>query len=233
MKKKTSEIVAVWIFDLVVNILIIFALVVVIQTWIIAPFDVSGSSMCDSLNVINGQCQTGHGEKIIINKALYLFNEPERGDIIVFKLEADPETSITEDKYFIKRVIGLPGDTVEIEDGKVFVTKKNSEDKIEIQEPYLNETNAGNTEIRYESMRAFIVPENEYFVLGDNRKVSTDSRSCFDTPTSQDCPLNPEKAFVKTESIQGKAWVVWWPLSNLQIINQATYPELEATGTSD
>ena len=105
MKEKTKK-VLLWLLDLIINIGIIFVLVLVIQKWIIAPFDVSGASMCDTLNLINNECHNCYGEKIIINEAVYLFNEPERGDIVVFKVPN------SEEKYFIKRIIGLPGETV-------------------------------------------------------------------------------------------------------------------------
>jgi signal peptidase I len=210
MEKKNKKI-FLWIVDLLVNLGVILILVVVIQKWIVAPFDVSGSSMCDTLNKVEGECQSGYGEKIIINEALYVFNDPVRGDIVVFK---SPEHS---DKYFIKRVIGLPGDIVEIRDGEIYINNE------QIDEPYLNDTNRGNTKIYLSNFSVFEVPEDQYFMLGDNRKASTDSRSCFSSTLSITCKENPEKAFIQRDSIRGKAWLVWWPLSSFRTIESYDY----------
>ncbi len=210
--KKTGNKIFLWLIDLTINIAIIFALVIIIQKWIIAPFDVHGQSMCDTMNFIDGECQSGIGEKIIINEALYIFNSPERGDVVVFNTEDSG------DKYYIKRVIGLPGETVEIKDGKIYITTA-EEESFELEESYLNADNKDNTKTYYSNMSVFEVPENEYFLLGENRKASTDSRSCFAAGTlSIDCQNSPEKAFVEVERIRGKASIVWWPLSNMRHI---------------
>ena len=226
MKEKNKRILL-WILDLLINIGVIFILVLIIQKWLIAPFDVSGASMCDTLNIIKGKCETSFGEKIIINEAAYLFNKPERGDIVVFKNEDSAE------KYFIKRIIGLPGDTVELKDGEVFLTPKESNKKIQLNEDYLNEFNKGNTEdpLKLEVLK---IPEDRYFVMGDNRQNSTDSRSCFSF-FSVKCKENPIHAFVKRKEIRGKAWIVWWPLQNMRIIKHKDYPEIpknEAAGVN-
>lgn len=212
MQEKTKKILL-WLLDLGVNIVIIIGLVVIIQTWIIAPFDVSGSSMCDTLNFLNNECHSGYGEKIIINEAVYIFGEPERGDIVVFKSPAE------DDKYFIKRIIGSSGDKVEIKNGEVYVNE------IKIEEDYLNAENKGHTQSFFSDFSTFEVPENHYFLLGDNRKASTDSRSCFQSSLSLDCKGAPEKAFVNRENIRGKAWLVWWPLPNIRLLESGTYQE--------
>lgn len=213
-----------WILDIGLNLLIIFALVFVIQKWIIAPFDVSGSSMCNTLNFIDNECHTGYGEKIIINEAGYAFNDPQRGDIVVFK--APHENPDDEEKYFIKRVIGIPGDTVEIKSGSVYVKPQQSDKSIKIEEPYLSEKNSGNTQPYFSNFSVFEVPEGKYFLMGDNRQASTDSRSCFQSSISLDCKQNPEKVFIERKQIRGKAWVVWWPLSTLRLLDAYRYPEL-------
>lgn len=220
MTEKTKKILL-WLLDLGINIAIIIILVVVIQKWIIAPFDVSGSSMCDTLNLVDGQCETGYGEKIIINEAVYVFGEPERGEVIVFKSPGDDE------KYFIKRIIGIPGDKIEIKDGNVFVND------IQIEEDYLNGENKGNTKTYFSSFSEFLVPEDHYFLLGDNRNSSTDSRSCFGHTIDIECKNNPQRAFIKNEDIRGKAWFVWWPLSNIRLIKTADYPELKNQESSE
>lgn len=207
--------------DVFINLVVIIILVLVIQKWIIAPFDVSGESMCDTLNQIDGKCADGKGEKIIINEAIYMFNDPERGDIVVFKV---PET---EDTYYIKRIIGLPGDTVELKEGEIFITPAGSQKSIKIKEEYLNSTNRDNTQVLYSGLSVFEVPEEQYFVMGDNRMASTDSRSCFNRSIDLDCKNNPEKAFIPREAIRGKAWLIWWPLKNMRAVDKATYSELE------
>jgi len=217
-----------WLLDLGLNVGIIFGLVIVIQTWIIAPFDVSGASMCDTINFINDKCENGYGEKIIINEAGYVWGEPERGDIVVFKVKNDTMANKdVEEKFFIKRVIGLPGETVEIKNGYVYVKKVGAENAVKLEEPYLNEINRGNTKPHYGELTVFHVPEDQYFVLGDNRRASTDSRSCFQSPLNDYCPNNPEEAFVKDKEIRGKTWIIWWPLSNIRIAKKTTYPEFD------
>lgn len=244
MTKRVKQILL-YLLDLSLNLLVIFILVIVIQRWIIAPFDVSGASMCDTLNFINGECVNDYGEKIIINEAVYSISKPERGDIVVFKvIENNANNSskgliplfkeligISDDKYFIKRVIGLPGETVEIKDGKVHVTESGKTEDIELPETYLNETNKDNTKAYFSDLTVFKVPEKHYFVLGDNRKSSTDSRSCFQSRIDQSCKDNSELSFVSEKLIRGKAWFVWWPLGNIRTIEKPDYgmssPSLE------
>ena len=222
MKEKTKRILL-WILDLTINIGIIFVLVLIIQKWVVAPFDVSGASMCDTLNFVDGECKNGYGEKIIINEAGYFFSEPERGEIVVFKAPHDNPDE--EEKYFIKRVIGLPGETVEIKKGEIYVTPKDSKEAVKITEDYLNADNKGKTKTFFSGFSVFEVPENKYFLLGDNRGASTDSRSCFSSSISIDCKNSPDKAFINKDAIRGKAWIVWWPLTNIRIIDHPEYSE--------
>ncbi len=216
MNKKIKNILL-WTIDLGINLGIIAVLVFVIQKWIIAPFDISGASMCNTFNFIKEKCETGYGEKIIINEATYLFNEPVRGDVVVFKPHPD------EDKYFIKRVIGLPGETIQIKNGEVYITDKENKKTLKLNEDYLNENNKGKTTAYFSDLATFKVPEGSYFMLGDNRRESTDSRSCFMQSINESCKDSPEKAFVKKELIRGKAFVAWWPLQNMRLINNPIY----------
>lgn len=202
------------LIDGIINLGIIIAMVLVIQTWIIAPFDVSGASMCSTLNVVDGQCQNDFGEKVIINEIGYLFSEPEHNDIVVFKAPLEGE----DDTYFIKRVIGMPGDIIEIKNGEVYRQLAGSDKMEKLDEPYLNENNRKNTHPYHANFNHFEVPEDQYFLLGDNRLASTDSRSCFQHSISIDCPNHPDKAFIKKEDIRGKAFVVIWPLQNIRIL---------------
>ena len=140
--------------------LLVYILAVMLLCWLILTFvgqrtEVSGNSMNDTLT---------DGDSLWINKFTYLFDEPERYDIVVFPAKDD------DDKYYIKRIIGLPGETVWIgDDGLVYINGEPLEDDTYGKE-LIDETRRGiaATEIT--------VPENCYFVLGDNRNNSRDSR---------------------------------------------------------
>jgi signal peptidase I len=124
------------------------------------------------------------GEFLLVNKILYMLRPPERGDVIVFV----PPTSSSRD--FIKRVIGLPGDRVEVINGKVYINGEM------LDEPYpLNPASY--------SAAAVTVPPDEYFVLGDNRNNSSDSHSW---------------GTVSVKKIIGKAWVTYWPPSMMGMV---------------
>ena len=121
-------------------------------------------------------------QHLIINKVVYKFHEPERGDVIVFH----PVNSQQGD--FIKRIIGLPGESVEIKEGTVYIHKKDGS-VFPLDEPYVTD------QAKY-PFEGDTIPENEYFVLGDNRNNSDDSRSGWTLPR---------------QNIVGKAWLSIWP----------------------
>lgn len=210
------------ILDLALNLLIVFGLVYIIQTFIASPFKVFGPSMCDTLNYLNEECQQGYGEYIIVNKLVYKdffgwsLSEPDRGDIIVFH---PPHTN---EQFYIKRVIGLPGDTIKLISGKVFLFNEQYETGYELPEEYLNEINSSNTKPSTNRVTTFEVPEGEYFVMGDNRRASTDSRSCFRDAFQGGC-RGEDAYFLPEQNIAGRAWVVLWPLDHMRVIPHADY----------
>lgn len=118
-------------------------------------------------------------DRVFGNRLAYMFNDPERGDVVVFIAPDEPE------KKYVKRVIGIPGDKVEIIEGQLFVN-----DEL-IDEPYLNEEMIG-------SFGVYYVPEDNYFVLGDNRNHSWDARMWINT-------------YVPKDTILGEAMVVYFP----------------------
>ncbi len=120
------------------------------------------------------------GQVILINKAAYWFGSPQRGDIIVFHSPQDP------DRVFVKRVIGLPGETVKIEKGKVYI-----DGKLLLEPDSIIEDSRDYGPVN--------VPPGHYFVLGDNRSNSSDSRNGWTVPEGD---------------IIGKAWLSVWPLSD-------------------
>ncbi len=141
------------------------------------------------------------GDRLIGLRFSYWFSEPERGDIILFKFPLD------ESRLFIKRVIGLPGETVTIEDGHVYIDGS----EVPLDETYLNEEwTFKSDDLVYE------VPEDAYFVMGDNRNYSSDSRSWAEIAIS-DPDLNitsTEEAmaysFVPADNIRGKAVFIYY-----------------------
>ena len=131
---------------------------------------VDGSSMEPGLH---------NEQRLLVSKLAYRFGEPERGDIIIFP----PPHIANPDKDYIKRIIGLPGETVEIKNGVIYINDS------QLNEPYIAEAANG-------SLAKRTIPEGEYFVLGDNRNNSTDSRTGWTVPH---------------QDIVGKAWLSIWP----------------------
>lgn len=191
------------LIDITLNIVIIVSIVAVIRTFVVSPFQVEGNSMIDTLK---------DKEYIVINKFRYLFGSPERGDIVVFRPLVD------EDKFYVKRIIGLPNETIVIKDGDVFL-RVNGEDK-EIMEPYLSNRNADHT-FRApvnggdSSEAVYNVPEDHYFVLGDNRMGSLDSRSFM--KGSEAVPFVPE------DLVKGSVWFVALPITKIHAIEPPDY----------
>lgn len=205
--------------DIVLDMIIIASVVFLVRTFIISPFQVYGSSMCDTLNYIDNECQKGYGEYIIINKFGYQnffgwqVGLPQRGDIIVFHPPHNQE------EYFIKRVIGLPGETVKLKDGDVYIYNNEHPEGFELEESYLNSENKGNT-LPTAGISTFEVPADHYFVMGDNRKGSSDSRRCFEEGRvmNEPCGKGENTPFLPRQNIEGKAWLVLWPLSKLEAL---------------
>jgi signal peptidase I len=116
-------------------------------------------------------------------------------------------------EYFVKRIIGIPGDTVKIENGRVYIKKSGGADFEEVKEDYLNAENKFHTYLNQNDFGSeFKVPEEHYFVLGDNRNHSNDSRSWFAPVTNEPTP------FVPLKNISGKVLVVLWPADAIRII---------------
>lgn len=211
--------------DIILNVIVVVALVALLRTFIMSPFQVYGISMCNTLNFINEKCVDSYGDYIIINKASYLrlpgwtVGTPQRGDIIVFR---PPQN---DHEYFIKRVIGLPGETIKLIDGFVYVFNDAHPEGTKLDESYLSAENLGST-FATGGIDQFKVPAGEYFVLGDNRKRSSDSRLCFKESTgSPGCGENGITPYLKPEVIEGKAAVVLWPQPRL--LAGHSYPEAD------
>lgn len=135
--------------------LILLSLVIVVpfRIFIAQPFIVEGASMDPTFQT---------SEYLIVDELSYRFKNPERGDVIVFKFPADPT------KRFIKRLIGLPGEIVSIKDGQVTVTSSEHPNGLTLREPYVESEKPENI--------SYTLGMGEYFVMGDNRAQSADSR---------------------------------------------------------
>ncbi|MBN1313349.1 MAG: signal peptidase I [Anaerolineae bacterium] len=131
------------------------------------------------------------GQLLIVNRLAYRFGTLQRGDVIVFDNPHDAT-----DEYLIKRVVGLPGETVVINQGRVYISGEL------LQEPYLAPDLLTNNDGEWH------ISENSYFVLGDNRPQSHDSRSW---------------GTLDKEDIVGKAWISYWPLSDIGLIPHYSY----------
>ena len=161
----------------------LYLLFVLVATWLLVTFvvqrtEVDGSSMEATLS---------HGDNLFVDKISYRFGEPERFDIIVFPFQ------YKEDTYYIKRIIGMPGETVQIDpSGNIYI------DGEILQESYGREVIKAETVGR--AAEPVVLGEDEYFVMGDNRNNSSDSRT-------------EVVGNIHRKDIVGKAWIRIWPLN--------------------
>ena len=139
--------------EVIILIILVVGIVIPIKMLVAQPFIVSGTSMRPTFE---------DGQYLIIDRISYAFNEPQREDVIVFRYPDDPK------KFFIKRVIGLPGETVNIEGGTVKITQVDGTE-ITLNQDYIVYPKKSDNTLTLEN--------EEYFVMGDNRKDSYDSRS--------------------------------------------------------
>ena len=161
--------------DWAISIVVAIVLAFFIRQFIVELYVVDGPSMRPTL-----QSQ----ERLVVNKFIYRFRAPERGEVLVFRYPRDPS------RDFIKRVIAVAGDTIEIKDGRVFVNGQLQ------NEEYILEKTRG-------SYPLSTVPEGHIFVMGDNRNNSEDSRF-------------RDVGFVSLDMVKGKAIMVFWPLDQLK-----------------
>lgn len=150
--------------------LIAIIIVLPIRMFIAQPFIVSGASMFPTFD---------DGEYLIIDEISYLVGEPKRNDVVVFKYPKDKK------KFFIKRIIGLPGETIDIKGTSVTITNKENKDGFNLDQEYVK--NPSDTNGHY------VLKDDEYFVMGDNRSASSDSR--YWGPVTRDLLVG--KAFLR------------------------------------
>ncbi|MBU1118989.1 signal peptidase I [Patescibacteria group bacterium] len=180
-----------FVFELVKIIVICLAIVIPVRFFLIQPFFVKGDSMEPNFS---------NKEYLIIDQISYRFSEPDRGDVVVFRYPYDPS------QYYIKRVIGLPGETVSVDDGEVIVYSDQHENGVVLREYYLTQDLVTPGEAK------FSLGEEEYFVLGDNRSASSDSRVWGSLPKA---------------NIVGKAWIRALPVSKAQAFTTPQYKAVE------
>jgi len=179
MKEHTKAVIREWVESL----LIALVLALLIRTFVVQAFKIPTGSMKPTLL---------EGDRLLVNKFLYRFKEPERGDIVVFKFPQNRK------KDFIKRLIAKGGETVEIAHGDIYIDGELVEEPFIIRSiNYINKEPYGGINRRIE------VPEGYFYVLGDNSGSSKDSRYW---------------GFMPKKNVVGKAFFVYWPLTRLRVL---------------
>jgi signal peptidase I len=163
--------------ELLESVIIAIILALIIRTFLFQFFWIPSHSMEPTL-LIN--------DRIIVTRFSYWFNEPQRGDVVVFKYPLDPK------KDYVKRLIGLPGEKIQIINSKLYIND------ILVEESYLPEG------LKFGDFGPIQVPEGNYFMMGDNRNNSSDSRVW---------------GFVEEDLLIGKAQFIYWPLGRMGRVN--------------
>lgn len=183
-----------FLYDLLKTGIVVFVIAFCIRYFLIQPFVVEGSSMLPNYE---------DREYLLAEKLSYHLGNPKRGDVVIFKYPKNPTVN------YIKRVIGIPGDTVTIKNNKITITNDKNPSGVTISESYIPSNvqtlTSEKTELKVK------VEDGNYFVLGDNREHSSDSR---------------EWGLLPKTNIIGRAWLTIRPLDKFGVQKRLTYPEV-------
>lgn len=185
--KHTLKTAGLFVFEFLKVVIIAGAIILAVRYFIFKPFYVKGASMEPNFY---------DREYLIIDEITYRYHEPARGEVIVFHYPANPK------EYFLKRIIGLPGERVKISGGKVTIYNTVHPEGVILDESYLP------ADLATLGEKTFPLDNKQYFVLGDNRMNSFDSRS-----------FGP----IDKGEIVGRAWLRGWPVTRVQIFHAPAY----------
>ena len=174
-------------FDTIKIVVISLIIIIGIRSFVMQPFFVNGQSMEPNFH---------DGDYLIVNEIGYRLDDPKRGDVVIFHYPNDPR------QFFIKRIIGLPGEKIEIKNNKITVYNKEHSDGFTLDEVYLPESAVISKDYSQE------LKNDEYYVLGDNRVASSDSRVW---------------GVLEKHHIVGKAWVRAWPFGDFLVFEGVEY----------
>jgi signal peptidase I len=186
------------LFEIVETLVLTLIIFFVIQTFVAQPYQIRQQSMETTLEP---------DQYVLVDKLTPRFDTYKRGDIVVFN---PPQAWQQENGTpYIKRVIGVGGDTVEIKDGGVYVNDT------KLEEPYVFKEDDGTTQQTEDplNMESWVVPDGELFLMGDHRGSSADSR---------------EFGTVKAGDVIGRAWLRYWPIDTFEVIPTPAHPELQS-----
>lgn len=175
------------------TVVVVLSIFLVVYLFIMQPHQVNGLSMFPNYH---------NGDYLLTDKVSYKLGAPKRGDVVVFHAPEAAQCPTGTGCDFIKRILGLPGETIEVKDNAIWVNGQ------PVPEPYIPEENFTRPGA-YTSDRKITLGPNEYFVCGDNRPHSSDSRA-----------WGP----ITTNEIVGKAIFRYWPIDSVGVIPKVTYP---------
>jgi signal peptidase I len=177
--------------DWIVTIVGAIAIVLAIKAWVVNPYRIPSSSMEPTLHCARPAtgCEARFSDRVLANRFIYHFHSPRRGDIVVFNVPAEAKVKCGAGGTFVKRIIGLPGDTVQdrVINGAGYIYVNGQK----LDEPYIQPSRRDNG-----PQKTWRVPQGDYFMMGDNRASSCDSRSW---------------GFLPRKDIIGKVFMTYWP----------------------
>jgi signal peptidase I len=181
------------IADWVITIVGAIAIVLAIKTWVVNPYRIPSASMEPTLHCARPAqgCESRFSDRVLANRLIYRFRDPRRGEIVVFKVPDRARAACGAGGVFVKRIIGLPGEVLAERDGYVYIDGK------KLAEPYVR---PGRRDVQ--SYKALKIAPGHYFMMGDNRSSSCDSRRWGTVPR---------------KSLIGKVSVTYWPPDRISL----------------